>query len=65
MVNVTEVEITQDGTGWVLKVVNPGARPQEYRCATREQAQSLADVMTGVRQGGSPGGAAGQARRSK
>lgn len=49
MANVARVEIEKDDIGWVLRVINPGQRPQEYRCASREQAQSLADVMTGSR----------------
>lgn len=49
MADVTRVEIEQDAVGWVLRVVNPGMRAQEYRCATREQAQSLADVLAGTK----------------
>ncbi|HCF62020.1 MAG TPA: hypothetical protein DFS52_29005 [Myxococcales bacterium] len=49
MVDVTRVEIEMDEVGWVLRVINPGMRPQEYRCASKEQAQSLAEVMTGAK----------------
>ncbi len=47
MADVARVEIEQDAVGWVLRVTNPGMRTQEYRCATKEQAQQLAEVMTG------------------
>jgi len=47
MADLTKVEIEQDQIGWVLRVINPGMKAQEYRCASREQAQALADVMTG------------------
>ncbi|MGI5863737.1 MAG: hypothetical protein ACOX6T_17000 [Myxococcales bacterium] len=49
MADVTTVEIEKDEVGWVLRVINPGMRPQEYRCASKEQAQSLAEVMTGAK----------------
>jgi hypothetical protein len=49
MANVSTVEIERDEVGWVLRVSNPGMRAQEYRCATKEQAQTLADVMTGAK----------------
>ena len=53
------VEIEQDEIGWVLRVINPGARAQEYRCASKQQAQSLADVMTGTKPGSNlPSGSA-------
>lgn len=51
MADVARIEIEKDDIGWVLRVSNPGQKTQEYRCATREQAQSLADVMTGSRPG--------------
>ena len=57
MANVTQVAIEKDGAGWVLRVINPNLRPQIYRCSSKEQAQSLADLMTGARQGGPPGAA--------
>ncbi len=51
MADVARIEIEKDDIGWVLRVSNPGQKTQEYRCASKEQAQSLADVMTGNRPG--------------
>ncbi len=57
MADVARIEIEQDEIGWVLRVNNPGMRTQEYRCATKEQAEKLGEVMTGVRQAAGSGAA--------
>jgi hypothetical protein len=58
MADVARVDIEKDEIGWVLRVSNPGLRPQEYRCSSKEQAQALADVMTGSKaSNGAPKGA--------
>ena len=49
MADVARVEIEQDEVGWVLRVLNPGMKAQEYRCATKAQAESLGAVMTGAK----------------
>jgi hypothetical protein len=58
MADVARVDIEKDEIGWVLRVSNPGLRTQEYRCSSKEQAQALADVMTGAKAAnGAPKGA--------
>jgi hypothetical protein len=52
MQDLNRVEIEAQGSGWVVRVIAPGLRPQEYYCATRAQADSLAAVMTGAKQAG-------------
>lgn len=47
MVDLATVEVVQDDIGWLVRVTNVGTRPQEYRCASKEQAQSLASVLSG------------------
>lgn len=48
MAEMHRVEIIeQDGAGWLVRITSSGVRPQEYYCATREQADNLAAVMSG------------------
>jgi hypothetical protein len=47
--DVARIEIERDEIGWVLRVSNPGMRPQEYRCSSKEQAQALGDVLRGAK----------------
>jgi hypothetical protein len=49
MVDLATVEVVQDEVGWLVVVNNPGRRPQEYRCASQQQAKSLAAVMQGTK----------------
>ena len=52
MADLARVDIEQDEIGWVLRVCNPGMKAQEYRCATKQQAEKLAEVMTGAKPAG-------------
>ncbi len=49
MADAARVDVEKDEIGWVLRVSHPGLRAQEYRCSSKEQAQALADVMTGAK----------------
>lgn len=38
--------VSQEENIWVIRVLNPSGKTQEYRCATERQARQLAAALT-------------------